>query len=78
MSGYLGVLLVLLAAGLYWLLKPGPGPATQQKARPGVEDQAALEAAEAELQAETAPDATPEEAEENSKDWGPGTPQKPL
>ena len=71
MSGYLGVFLVLLAAGLFWLIKPG-GSAAPTRASAGVDDQAALDAAEAELAGEMEPDATPEEAEEDSKDWGPG------
>lgn len=72
MSGYLGVFLILLIAGMVWLLKPGEGAPTKAATR-GVDDEAALEAAEAELAGEVAPDATPEEAEEESKDWGPGT-----
>ena len=72
MTGYLGVFLILLAAGLIWLLKPGEAAGKGVKPPSGVEDQAALEAAEAELKGNLAPDASPEEAEEDLKDWGPG------
>jgi hypothetical protein len=72
MGGYLGVFLILLGAGLIWLLKPGESASAGVKPPAGVDDRAALEAAEAELAGETAPDATPEDAEEDLKDWGPG------
>ena len=77
MSGAgLGVVIVLLLAALYALLRPGSPdqPATGGVHVAGV-DEAELAEAERELDEDLAPDATPEDAEDDLEDWGPGAPK---
>ena len=77
MSGAgLGVVLVLLLAGLYALLRPGkPDDAAGGGVHMAGVDETELAEAERELDEDLAPDATPEDAEDDLKDWGPGAPQ---
>jgi len=64
----IGVIAVLVI-GLAWFLWPSKDPAPARRERPDV-DEEELEAAERDVQ--EAPD------QENVRDWGPGSGQKPL
>lgn len=64
------IILLLVAAVGAWLLRP---PTHRQSETP-IEDREELEAAEKEVQDLDA-FATPEDAEEDLSDWGPGAPR---
>ena len=64
-----GAIIGILVVALAWFFWPSKGKPAPMRDRPNL-DEAELEAAEREVQ--EAPD------QENIRDWGPGTGQKPL
>lgn len=67
---FLALLVLLLAGAFLWLVRPGRG----QDHDDAVEDREMLEEAERELEDLDA-FASPEDAEEDLPDWGPGAPK---
>ena len=67
------VILLVLAAALVWLFAGGKARGSSRHGSPDV-DEETLERAERELQ-ELDADVTPEAADEELDDWGPGAPK---